>query len=99
MHGKKPLIIAEHVTQSVAAVEICDAGEIDENCNGEVNEGSVYQWYDDADGDGYGDSGDTSAVIGCTNPGTGFSATRDDCDDGDSCRVGDGRSLGVDRAL
>lgn len=34
------------------AVEICN--EVDDNCNGEIDEGAEVDWYLDLDGDGYG---------------------------------------------
>jgi MYXO-CTERM domain-containing protein len=61
------------------AAEICD--EIDQNCNGEVDEGlATEEWFADADGDGFGD--DATAMTGCDQ--LGDVTTGGDCDDGDS---------------
>ncbi len=64
------------------AVEVC-GNDIDENCNGELDElgaTSGRVWYLDNDGDGYGD--DTFTVEACTQP-EGYAGERWDCDEGD----------------
>jgi hypothetical protein len=61
-----------------AAIEVCDGD--DDDCDGEVDEVSIYSptWYRDADSDGYGDDGDS--VEACDAPG-GYVADDSDCDD------------------
>jgi hypothetical protein len=54
--------------------EVCNG--IDENCNGEVDEGTKVTVYIDNDGDGYGSS---STMEVC--PGTGGTSTTGDCND------------------
>ena len=70
-----------------AATEVCDA--VDNDCNGDIDDddGSVdtsttgTDFYQDADGDGYGDA--AASVTTCAQP-TGFVSSDSDCDDGDS---------------
>jgi hypothetical protein len=59
-------------------VEVCD--EVDNNCDGEVDEGVTTSFYADVDGDGYGVS--SSVVEACSLP-DGFAAEAGDCDDTD----------------
>ncbi len=61
------------------ADEICDG--IDQDCDGEVDEGVKTAYYIDADGDGYGDA--ASVVEACTQP-QGTVTGSDDCDDTDA---------------
>jgi MYXO-CTERM domain-containing protein len=61
-----------------AAEDICDA--LDNNCDGNVDEGLVETWYEDTDGDGLGD--DTSTIEDC-NDVDGYSLEGGDCDDTD----------------
>jgi large repetitive protein len=65
-----------------------DAGEIcngaDDDCNGETDEADTTEtslWYQDSDGDGYGDA--DSAVASCDQP-VGHLADATDCDDQDN---------------
>ncbi|MCB9744521.1 MAG: hypothetical protein H6741_10865 [Alphaproteobacteria bacterium] len=60
------------------AAEVCD--EADDDCDGDVDEGVTSTWWQDSDGDGYGDPGVEEEA--CSQP-TGFSANQEDCDDGD----------------
>lgn len=67
------------------AVEICDALNVDENCDGSrddddagVNTGTRTPWYADVDGDGYGDAG---TVVQRCDPPEGYVGTDGDCDD------------------
>ena len=64
------------------ADEVCD--EVDNNCDGEVDEDSALDattWYEDADGDGHGDASVSTAA--CVRP-EGTSRRSDDCDDSSS---------------
>jgi len=62
------------------AVEICNG--IDDNCNGEIDEGLNYTYYRDIDGDSYGDSTDYVTTCSGTPP-LGYVADNTDCADGD----------------
>ncbi|HNH47912.1 MAG TPA: putative metal-binding motif-containing protein, partial [Myxococcota bacterium] len=59
-------------------VEICDG--IDQDCDGEVDDGAGQLWYLDTDGDGYGNS--DAAVLSCETP-AGYVAAEGDCNDAD----------------
>ncbi|MBX7053142.1 MAG: T9SS type A sorting domain-containing protein, partial [Flavobacteriales bacterium] len=61
------------------ADEVCNSE--DDNCNEAVDEGVLNSYYEDADGDNYGDIG--GLVLACSNP-TGYVDNSDDCDDSDS---------------
>ena len=60
------------------ADEICDGR--DNNCNGEVDEGVLFVYYPDFDGDGFGD--DSASITSCSLP-EQYIAVGNDCDDGD----------------
>jgi hypothetical protein len=61
------------------AGEQCNAR--DDNCNGLIDDGVVYQlWFKDADGDGYGSV--SLSVTACAQP-EGYVSNRSDCDDAD----------------
>jgi len=58
--------------------EICDG--VDDDCDGEIDEGVTSTYYADADGDGYGD--EDSPTQACSKP-TGYVPVPNDCDDHD----------------
>lgn len=59
-------------------VEVCDGA--DNDCNGVTDEVLQAGWYQDADGDGYG-NGNTQ-YVGCQLPPTGYVQNGADCNDG-----------------
>jgi hypothetical protein len=61
------------------AEEICDGK--DNDCNGEIDEYSESVFYRDADGDGWGNDGQT--IMACSAP-AGYVEQGDDCDDNDA---------------
>jgi len=73
---------------SPGAAEICDPADVDEDCDGladdadsSVDTSTGGTWYDDIDGDGFGDS--TAAQSACGQP-SGTVADATDCDDSDA---------------
>ncbi|MDP2306509.1 MAG: MopE-related protein [Pseudomonadota bacterium] len=70
-----------------AASEVCDAGDIDENCNGVADDSDPtvtdsLRWYEDGDGDGYGPT-DARPSFDCDPP-EGSADNTEDCDDLDA---------------
>jgi hypothetical protein len=58
--------------------EVCN--ELDDNCNGDVDENVGDTFWTDADGDGHGDP--DGMIVACTQP-SSAATVDDDCDDGD----------------
>ncbi|MBC8424787.1 hypothetical protein H8E07_11750 [bacterium] len=64
------------------AVDVCDG--LDNDCDGVVDDGfTMYTWYPDVDGDGYGDA-DFAGVPYCEDPGPPWILDATDCDDGEA---------------
>jgi hypothetical protein len=61
------------------ATEVCNG--IDDNCDGNTDEGVLTTFYADADGDTHGDA--AASVEACSAP-EGYVASNDDCDDASS---------------
>lgn len=64
---------------NTGATEVCN--EIDDNCDGNIDEGVQTTFYADADGDGYGDAGNTT--LACSVP-AGYVTDATDCNDADA---------------
>jgi hypothetical protein len=58
------------------ATEVCNG--IDDNCNGDIDEGVTTTYYEDADGDGFGNP--NSSKKACSAP-QGYVTDNSDCDD------------------
>ncbi|MFK7984987.1 MAG: putative metal-binding motif-containing protein [Sandaracinaceae bacterium] len=63
------------------AGEICN--EVDDDCNGMIDEGVLLTFYRDVDGDNFGD--DTMTTLGCSAT-VGFTVAPGDCDDMSAAR-------------
>lgn len=63
---------------NTGASEVCN--DIDDDCNGEIDNGLTYTtYYADSDGDAYGDINNSESF--CTDPGSLFVTNDTDCDD------------------
>jgi hypothetical protein len=62
-------------------IEADCADGVDEDCDGEVDEGPDRTWYEDADGDGFGNR--ASSVVTCLMP-SGYTPDSTDCNDADA---------------
>ncbi|MEC7987271.1 MAG: MopE-related protein [Myxococcota bacterium] len=65
-------------TSYPSASEVCDGS--DNNCDGEIDEGVLENFYADADNDGFGDE---QNVVEACQVGPGLSLIAEDCDDND----------------
>jgi len=67
-------------TISPSAAEVCDS--TDQDCDGHVDEGTETDWFEDDDGDGYGDP--ATGTSACSAPSSLYVSNDDDCYDGNS---------------
>ena len=64
--------------QKVGLIPVRKSVMVDNNCDGAVDEGLTVTWYQDSDGDGFGDA--LYQQVACVQP-TGYVQNPDDCDD------------------
>ncbi|PKN58826.1 MAG: hypothetical protein CVU56_03945 [Deltaproteobacteria bacterium HGW-Deltaproteobacteria-14] len=96
------LVCINNASGDAARVEVCDAANVDEDCDGGADDADPQgppagapTWWVDADGDGWGDP--ASPVTAC-DPGPGLANQAGDCDDdpaacGAACNPGVVESL------
>ena len=72
------------------ADEICNG--LDDNCDGQVDEGLLEEWYEDVDGDGFGGG---TPILSC-DPDGDLVSLAGDCDDGDAAVRPDAAESGGD---
>ncbi|MFT4624652.1 MAG: MYXO-CTERM domain-containing protein [Myxococcota bacterium] len=65
--------------------DVCD--QIDNNCDGEIDEEYETEWYPDNDRDGYGDSEALLPIFECLDLSPAYVNNNDDCDDEDDNRA------------
>jgi len=76
----------EDAAVNPAATEVCDASDVDEDCDGladdadpDVDTGTFSTTWVDGDGDGFGDA---STSLAACDPASGYASMAGDCDDG-----------------
>jgi len=74
-------LLQDTCTPGVPSTEICDG--LDNDCDGEIDEGLLVAFFADADGDGYGDP-DTSLPACPNSSPLGYVSDNSDCDDGNA---------------
>ncbi|MFM2196005.1 MAG: hypothetical protein RL092_1605, partial [Bacteroidota bacterium] len=69
-------VVSGSATIQDAPTEVCNG--IDDNCNGQIDEGLLLTFYADTDGDGFGNP--SSSVQACSAP-SGYVSNNSDCND------------------
>lgn len=77
--GNNSDCVDDNNTVYPGAMEICDG--LDNDCDGAIDEGVGSTWYQDSDGDGYGNI--SISQVACSQP-IGYVANSSDCDDTDN---------------